>query len=768
MSRAPFFIMNYRILVMPFALVAALQISAAQHPGLTDAMKSLMGGTEANPVIVHERPAEPHTSFHTQTGYLPEYDIRTDAVIVYDTKKEKYESWKAHGYDTQTMYCFRADEEYISKHRGEGQTDAKGDIFKVGAGQCYYMVPTQARLDLAIAYFDKAIDHGSTAVVPEEPEFFAEAGYSDSFKKEWQEYYHEPWRDPASSIEARWKSDRLKADMEHRLIDGILQAAKAKDPAVKRMLAIHSPLHYYSYGLIYPYHQTFRDSVLQELIAQVWTGTARAPTRLEGVTAERTFEWGYLEYSSLYQLMRDSGKRLWFFMDPLEDNLDRGIEDYQENYEKTLIASLLFPAVDEYEVMPWPTRIYGNVPDWFTTKMGTIVNMLGDMHKQKGHTDYAGTPGIATFVADSMGWQRAKPHPSDMTGFHGMTLPLVSKGIPVQVAQLERSVEPDYLSAYKVLLLSYDLLKPMSPAIHDALAGWVREGGTLIVFGGADPYNDLDEWWKKAGFASPQDHLFAQLGVTVSEPKSIIRKISTEKAMKVADNALTTKFPQIDIPKRNALTTYQTDARALYTFGEPSRSLIFEQSVDQGHVIFVGVAPRYFSTSKKSAALLRALVAYGCEHAGVEYRETGYLGIRRGKYVALQSLGQPFPLKGSFINVVGREVKLVNDPVIPVGGRGMFADVTAEMQSDIPRILISSDRIEGRLELADATSFFVTGPLKTKGVARLSTAGRNVASVTALDASEQPRKVFHRLDGDTIFVRYDSLPEGVMVKVEWR
>ncbi|MHB1459268.1 MAG: hypothetical protein ACYC0V_20350, partial [Armatimonadota bacterium] len=491
--------------------------------GLSDAMELLMGASGTNPVKVNKRPTEPHTSFQTPTGYLPENDIRTDSVIVYNPVKANYDSWKAKGYDTQTMYGFRTGDDYIKKFPGEGQTAKDGTILTCGPGS-YYMVPTQNRIDAALAYFNEAIDSGSTAVIPEEPEFFAQAGYSASFKQAWSDYYKEPWRDPASSIDARWKSEQLKGIMEYRMVKSILDAAKMKNPAVKRMVAAHSQISYYSGGIIYPHYKVFQEPSFQDLVGQVWTGTARAGNLYEGVFAERTFEWGYLEYSSLYNLMRGTGKRLWFLMDPLEDNPDRTMEDYQENYEKTLIASLMFPDIDEYEVMPWPTRIYGRVPDWFSTKIGTIVNMLNDMHNQKSSTRYMGTQGIATFVADSMAWQRGAPYPSDFGSFHGMTLPLLMKGIPVQVAQLERTVQPGYLSQYKVLLLSYDLLKPMSPAYNEALAKWVKDGGTLILFGGADPYNNLQEWWKTAGYKSPQEHLLAQLSIKVSDSQTLVQK----------------------------------------------------------------------------------------------------------------------------------------------------------------------------------------------------------------------------------------------------
>jgi hypothetical protein len=665
-----------------------------------------MKGMKINP-----RPKEPHTSFQTPTGYLAENDIRTDAVIVYSSDKDRISSWKEKGYSVQTMYGFRTGDDYIKDHRDEGQTTADGTILTCGPGS-YYMVPTQSRIDAALAYFRQALDGGTDAVVPEEPEFFIQAGYSESFKREWQAYYNEPWQDQTSSIEARWKSSRLKGYLEYRMVKSILEDPdKSGRPEVVRMIAAHSPVSYYLWGIIYPHYEVMKLPALQEMIAQVWTGTARSVCRYEGVMAERTFENGFLEYSSLYNLMRGTGKRVWFLMDPLEDNPDRSMEDYESNYEKTLVASLMFPEVDEYEVMPWPTRIFGRVPDAFATKTMSVVTMLGDMHNQKDSEMDVGTQGIATFVADSMAWQRGEPHASNFDAFYGLTLPLLMRGIPVQVAQLERTPEPNYLQPYKVLLVSYDILKPMDPAYNRALADWVRKGGALILFGGADAYNDLPEWWKKAGFKSPHEHLLAELGCAGASDGT-------------------------------------------HKFGK-------------GTVIVVGTPPSYFASSKQSPDELRAIVARACEKAGIEYREQDYMKARRGRYVAIRTFGKPLELKGKFVDVLDPGLRYLENPTIPADSLAVLADVGRLMADSKPRVLLSSSRIEASSETASETRVLLSGPLKTRGVLRLSTSGRPLKSISVQDPSGGSVPFETSTEGGTLLIRHDCLPDGVLVELQW-
>ena len=46
-----------------------------------------------------------------------------------------------------------------------------------------------------------------------------------------------------------------------------------------------------------------------------------------------------------------------FLTDPIEDRTHTW-DDYKINYEATYTAELLYPTVYNYEVMPWPHRIY--------------------------------------------------------------------------------------------------------------------------------------------------------------------------------------------------------------------------------------------------------------------------------------------------------------------------------------------------------------------------------------------------------------------------
>ena len=95
-------------------------------------------------------------------------------------------------------------------------------------------------------------------------------------------------------------------------------------------------------------------------------------------------------------------------------------------------------------------------------------------------------------------FQRGDPTPSDpnLSHVYGLALPLLKRGMPVTPVQLENVTLPNYLDGFRILLLSYHGMKPLTPDVHRSLAAWVKRGGMLVVCDDdTDPYNAVREWW---------------------------------------------------------------------------------------------------------------------------------------------------------------------------------------------------------------------------------------------------------------------------------
>ena len=135
-----------------------------------------------------------------------------------------------------------------------------------------------------------------------------------------------------------------------------------------------------------------------------------------------------------------------------------------------------YPTVDRAHRKPGERVVREPIPPAYATEMMTVITALNDMDQPEISWD-CGTRGIGVVVSDSLMFQRGDPDPSDanLGSFYGLAMPLLKRGIPAEPVQLENAVIPGALTSQKVLLMTYEGMKPMTPEVHVALAAWVKQ-----------------------------------------------------------------------------------------------------------------------------------------------------------------------------------------------------------------------------------------------------------------------------------------------------
>ena len=407
---------------------------------------------------------EVKTTFQTGSHWKTTIDVRSDAVMVYGTGsrpqmtfKERVESWQKHGYTTHFMtgIAWGGYSEYFNgkwdgkPHMDEGQKDAKGDTILHNPGTPY-IVPTLNYLKFfKETQIKPVIDAGIQEIFLEEPEFWAYAGYSESFKREWQEYYGFPWRAQHLSAENTYLSNKLKYHLYYRALDEAFTYAKTygreKDMDIRCYVPTHSLINYSMWHIVSPEASLASMKNCDGYIAQVWTGTSRVPNYFNGKRKERVFETAFLEYGSMESMTRPTGRKMFFLTDPIED-AKKDWADYKQNYQATFTAQLLYPQIADYEVMPWPARIYeglyrvsanseekARIPRFYSTQMQIMVNTLNSMPLSENKI--SGSQGISVLMANSLMFQRSlEPvegyEDPQLSNFFGLALPLLKRGVP--------------------------------------------------------------------------------------------------------------------------------------------------------------------------------------------------------------------------------------------------------------------------------------------------------------------------------------------------
>ncbi len=646
------------------------------------------------------------TTFQEASPYSDKIDIKTDAVMVYGIGgcEERLAKWKERGYITHLMtgVAWGEYQDFLFgkwdgvNHEDAGQKDRNGNEINHGP-TVPYMVPVRSYGKYLCEGVKKAIDAGAEAIFLEEPEFWTRAGYSEAFKREWQDYYNEPWQAQHTSPDAMYKSSKLKYYLYRRelteVFDFIREYSKSRGKTVKCYVATHSMINYAWWGIISPEASLVQIDGCDGYIGQVWTGTSRTANNYNGVRRERTFESAFCEYGVLNNLVRSTGKRMYYLNDPVEDNPDYCWADYKMNYESTLVASLLWTDVYRYEVMPWASRVFTGsypvrnlnslgpgenradvpretIPEVYAAELMAVSMELNKMNQKQVKWD-CGTTGLGILVSDTMMFQRMDPSPSDSAfgSFFGMAMPLIKRGMPVAPVQLENVNIKDYLKPYRVLLLTYEGMKPPREDIHTYLADWVREGGVLVFMDNdKDPYNKVKEWWNSEGrkFKCPREHLFEALGAK-------------------------------DTPGK--------------------------QTIGKGCLIFDKRSPADLSHAPNGGAEFAETAREAVLAADMEWRETNYFLLYRGPFVIAAGLDETEltgteTLTGSFVNIFDPLLSVMNSVPLSPGSRYLLKDLS-KFDKSKGCVLASSSKIARERDMKDRVTFTTEGPAGTTCATRL-------------------------------------------------
>ena len=383
-------------------------------------IQSVSPGRENTMAYIRSR-TEERTGYQASEGFRPSVDLGCDFVMVYGTDSTmpaRVEQYRKAGYAVHLMtgiawgdYRDYLDGEWDGRdHWDEGQTERDGTAILHGPA-VPYMVPTVAFSDYLTEKLKAAVDAGVEAIHVEEPEFWDSGGYSGAFRREYEICYREPWRPQHEDLDVRYKTARLKAYLYCRAIGRVSASLKEYAKArygreLRFYVPTHSLLNYIQWKILSPEAALLDIPTVDGYIAQIWTGTSRVANVYNGVYRERTFETAFLEYGAMQELVKRTGRRMWFLNDPIEDCPAYTWENYRYNYIKTAVASLLHPLIRHYEVCPWPHRIFeGRYPK---EPLPAAETAGPDGSSVRGEEKAAGSDGSAV---------RGEPIPERYAGF---------------------------------------------------------------------------------------------------------------------------------------------------------------------------------------------------------------------------------------------------------------------------------------------------------------------------------------------------------------
>ncbi len=714
--------------------------------------KSLYKATQSNEKTV----------FQTSREWRPSMDNRGDVAIIYGVGgnpsdrspripfEERVKSWQDRGYKTHFMtgIAWGEYQDYFTGewdgegHLDEGQVTQDGDTIWHG-----HLVPYIVPSDNFLAYLKekhvkRVIDAGIDAIYMEEPEFWSRAGYSDAFKKEWEDYYGFPWRPQHESPENTWLSNKLKYELYYRALEEVFTYAKeygrSKGMDIRCYVPTHSLVNYSQWQIVSPEASLASLPVVDGYIAQVWTGTSREPNYYNGVQKERVFETAFIEYGSMESMTAPTGRKMFFLTDPIED-WPRDWADYRRNYQATFTAQLLYPGIADYEIMPWPERVYeglynvsagseekARIPTAYATQMHIMVNTLHQMPLSTNKV--TGAEGISVLIGNSLMFQRFPTHEGyddpQLSNFYGNVLPLLKRGIPVKTVHMENLPHPATLNDTRILLMTYSNMKPMVKDTHDYLEQWVKEGGILIYSGrDDDPFQSVSEWWNSDGLHYPtaSAHLFEKLGLEAAP------------------------------------------AEGEYRVGQGTVCILRQDPKE--YVLHAGRDDQLIST-------VRHLYEEVAKAGTLEMKNSFHL--TRGNYelIAVMDEGitkEPFTMEGLFIDLYDPQLPVISSKTVPPGSQSLLFNIASMSEKNDPAVLATAARVYDEKRTKNSYSFIAKSPIESANVMRVLLPDAPVECSILNNHGEPVTESNWRWDtaSRTVLIEFENHPEGISVYIKY-
>lgn len=705
-----------------------------------------------------ENPIKEKTVFQTSNPWKPVIDVRADVAIIYSVKdhhekgnmsfEERVQTWRDRGYTTHFMsgIAWGEYQDYFTGewdgewHLDEGQVTMDGDTLWHGH-MVPYIVPTMNFIEyLKEMVIKRVIDAGIDAIYLEEPEFWARAGYSDAFKQEWKDYYGFDWRPQHESPENTYLSNKLKYHLYYRAVNECFTYAKeygkSKGMDIRCYVPTHSLVNYSQWMIVSPEASLASLPVVDGYIAQVWTGTSREPNYYNGQEKERVFETAFLEYGSMESMTAPTGRKMFFLTDPIED-WPRDWADYKKNYQATFAAQLLYPMIADYEVMPWPNRIYQGyyrtssdsdereqIPRFYSTQMQVMINTLNNMPLSDNRVN--GSQGIGILMSNSLMFQRFPTHEGyedpQLANFYGQALPLLKRGVPVKTVHIENVAFPEAWKDINILVMTYANMKPMDQESHNHIAEWVKQGGVLVYSGrDKDPFQSVQEWWNTDGnqFNAPSEDLFLKLG------------------LKEPFNA----------------GEYQSGKGKVVILRNDPKEFVLQENGDGGYVNTI--KNLYQQTTNQ------------------ELEIKNYFALTRGPYEIISVVDEnpdqtSYTVKGKLIDLFDPEIPVLNEKQVNPGEQAFLYNIESIQNPGIPQVLATAARIYEENVTDTGYSFVAKSPLNTTNVMRVLLPEK-AETVKVTDANGQEMEAETSWDeaSKTFFLSFENYPDGVSVNLSW-
>jgi len=353
-----------------------------------------------------------------------------------------------------------------------------------------------------------------------------------------------------------------------------------------------------------------------------------------------------------------------------------------------------------------------------------MINALNRMPASDNQV--SGSHGVGVLLSNSMMFQRFPTHDSytdpQLSNFYGMVMPLIKRGVPVEMVHMENLGYPASLSDIKVLILSYANMKPMSPEVHKYLSEWVKQGGTMLYYGrDDDPFQQVKEWWNSNGndYNVPSQDLFKRLGIEGVHPEG----------------------------------HYSFGKGDVYITRKDPKELVLQPGQESDFVDLV-----------KQTYRLR----------GSDLQTKNSFYLERGPYDIVSVMdesvsGKSYRVEGPVIDLFDPNLPVVDEKQVKPGEQAFFYDLNRVDNASVPQVLAAAARVSKQERSEHRYTFTAKSPSGTQNVMRVLLP-EHPKSIKVYNADQSmANEATYNWDqrSHTVLIRFENSAAGKRVKIEW-
>lgn len=535
-----------------------------------------------------------------------------------------------------------------SEHYDIVQTDVNGNMLRHPTGDTFYTFPSEEFVDFLVDYATIALNAGAKDVYIEEPDGFVNYIYCDYFKKQWQKEYG-AWVEPATDVNARYKADKLVADILTRAMDKFSQEIKVRFPDTKVYICTHSSLSYQFNPISANNFEIVNAPYMDGIIAQAWTDTS-VGLKVDTENGEEImpFEVSYSEYSELYSIARETGKKYYSLSDPAADQIaNLGFETARSIYEQNVVAQLLQPEINTFQISIWPDRSFGGANADYKRVQQEVFACMQEVGTLPA-TRRSGSVGAAILMSyncvSNRNWKQVNNY------VQSINIPLLEEGVPPDVVLIE-SLSQSTLNKYKVVFLSYDYIKPESIEENEILAKFVENGGTLVVLDGGANLS-YDGFWGKE--SSAVKNLFNKMDIEYS-PNYVSGNLQIS-----ATNNTPNYLTELNLNSCN----YSIVESGVGFLQSNGKNILSGYTFGGGNVLLLGIDSNALTLNESGGQLIKQIARFAFTLNGETYVAPKYLITERGDYTAIKTYDTEVSLNGVYVNLFDNDATVLKNPKI--------------------------------------------------------------------------------------------------------